>query len=276
MPDTINLIKVTYVGYNWRNLLVSMCVIVATISSIYHFSNEDNKKYVDNDIIWVSSIGSFIFLAILFYRIPQIINWWTQTESHVPSMPSMPSMLSKSSSETQASTPDTMTSSSTSLPTLSGLSTKMKIIMSFATTIVLPGGVYVGINPDDFFTTLGQDNLPLGTTVGNVSLALVLYSILVFCTGVLAWLIPNLISNLISNTRQIKDWGLFVSGLLAFSASVPAFILWSLLLAENVGGYKTSEYKWPALILTGVAGMMVLLTAIRWVTKRNQENTTST
>jgi len=95
MPDTINRIKVTYIGYNWRNLLVSLCVIVATIASIYHLSDEDNKKYVDNDIIWASSIGGFIFLATCVFRIPQIIEWFSNK-----SMPDMPSMPFKSTSYT--------------------------------------------------------------------------------------------------------------------------------------------------------------------------------
>jgi len=139
MSDTINLIKVTYIGYNWRNLLVSTCVIVATIASIYHLSNEDNKKYVDNDIIWASSIGGLIFLAIFISKIPKIVSWL----SNKP------------------------------MPTMPGLSTIMIAILSF---IVL-GGVYVGFKPEVFFDSLSATFAVLRYIIAVVIIATIVGSI---------------------------------------------------------------------------------------------------
>ena len=65
MPDTINHIKVTYVGYNWRNLLVSICVICATVASIYHLSNKDNNNYVDVDLFWTLGLAIIVGLIAL-------------------------------------------------------------------------------------------------------------------------------------------------------------------------------------------------------------------
>ena len=73
----MNPIKVTYIGYNWRNLLGSICAMAITISSVYYLSIKHNKPYLGTDMYWSLGVvgGFFIGLIVLNFASESLLTF---------------------------------------------------------------------------------------------------------------------------------------------------------------------------------------------------------